>query len=146
MQVFERIKDEVRKHSKKMFAKKLGNKNHVYLRGIGTKELYKVIDEIVEEYNNGWIPVGERMPENATHKGALCPKYWVMTKYGPTVGWYNPDRESWFILAWFMTGRCIEQEIDFDKSCVPKVIEFPVDTENVIAWQPLPPNYQPKGE
>ena len=50
-----------------------------------------------------WIPVSERLPDNAQHKGVFCPKYQVMTKYGVTEGWYNPDYQSWYVLLWFMT-------------------------------------------
>lgn len=45
--------------------------------------------ELLEQ--TGWIPVSERLPENAKHKGAFCPKYYVMTEFGQTEGWYNPD-------------------------------------------------------
>ena len=51
-------------------------------------------DIIRNHMNNGWIPVEERLPENAKHKGALCPRYQLMTKYDVTEGWYNPDLES----------------------------------------------------
>ena len=35
---------------------------------------------------DGWIPVEERLPENAKHKGAFCPRYQVSTKFGVTEG------------------------------------------------------------
>ncbi len=98
------------------------------------------------EHNNGWIPCSERLPENEKHKGAFCPRYWLMTKYGQTVGWYNPDRESWFVLIWFMTGRLLKEEIDLERGDVPKLVRVPLNTGIVIAWQPLPEPYQPKGE
>ena len=49
---------------------------------------------VSETGNDGWIPVDRKLPPNANHKGALCPRYQVMTKYGVTEGWYNPDLES----------------------------------------------------
>ena len=91
-----------------------------------------------------WIPCSEELPENAKHKGAFCPKYQVMTRWGQTVGWYNPDRESWYVLLWFMTARFIETEIDIKRGGVPEVVKIPLEMGAVIAWQPLPEPW--KGE
>ena len=85
--------------------------------------------------DTGWIPVEERLPENAKHKGALCPKYYVMTKYGETVGWYNPDYESWFVLLWFVTERFDEIDIDLERGSIPKVARDPYKSGFVKAWK-----------
>ena len=45
-----------------------------------------------------------------------------MTKDGVTEGWHNPDRESWFILVWFMTERIREYEIDFVSGDIPRLV------------------------
>lgn len=95
-------------------------------------------DESREKNKTGWIPCSEMLPENAKHKGAFCPKYLVNTKYGVTEGWYNPDRESWYVLMWFMTEWHFECDVNFEKGDVPRVIRVPENTEMVIAWQPLP--------
>lgn len=83
-----------------------------------------------------WIPCSERLPENAKHKGAFCPKYQVMTKYGVTEGWYNPDYESWYILVWFLTAPFKEHNIDMERGDIPKRLRVPAGI--VIAWRPLP--------
>ena len=101
--------------------------------------------EIIRKHmNDGWIPVGEQLPENAKHKGAFCPKYQVETKYGVTEGWYNPDVKSWYCLFWFMTQRYLEHEIDFVKGDVPKVVRVPLESDIVIAWRLLPESYRPE--
>lgn len=92
----------------------------------------------------GWIPVEERLPENAKHKGTFCPKYQVDTKYGVTEGWYNPDVKSWYCLFWFMTKRYLQHEIDFKKGDAPEVVRVPLESDIVIAWRPLPEAYRPK--
>ncbi len=56
--------------------------------------IIRAFKKLAKCMNDGWIPVDERLPENAKHKGALCPRYQLMTKYGVTEGWYNPDLES----------------------------------------------------
>lgn len=82
-----------------------------------------------------WIPCSERLPENAKHRGAFCPKYQVKTKYGLTQGWYNPDTESWYCLFWFLVGRYDETDIDFEKGDKPKVVRILDGTGEVLAWK-----------
>lgn len=105
--------------------------------------------EIIRKHmNDGWIPVEQELPPNSKHKGALCPRYQVMTKYGVTEGWYNPDYESWYILCWFMGADYLETEIDFEKGTYPKVVrcENLVNDKHsiVLAWRTLPEPYRPE--
>ena len=93
-------------------------------------------DEALEQTR--WIPVTERLPDNAQHKGAFCPKYQVMTKYGVTEGWYNPDYENWYVLLWFMTKRFHETDIDLKRGDIPEVVKIPLKAGIVTAWMPLP--------
>ena len=94
-----------------------------------------------ESGDDDWLPVEKELPPNAKHKGALCPRYQLMTKYGITEGWYNPNMESWCVLCWFMTNRYLESEIDFERGTCPKVVrcENAVNDKHgiVIAWRPL---------
>ena len=92
-----------------------------------------------------WIPVSERLPENAKHKGSLCHRCLVKTKYGVTEGWYNPDTESWYCIFWFLIGRYDETDIDFEKGDKPKILKITADEAgDVLAWQPLPEPYEVK--
>ena len=98
--------------------------------------IYAMLQLIDEQPKVGeWIPCSEKLPENAKHKGAFCPKYQVKTKYGITEGWYNPDVESWYCLFWFFLGRYDETDIDFEKGDKPKVIRVPDGTGIVVAWK-----------
>lgn len=109
------------------------------------EQLYELFVEMIERKNMPsvtpqdprWIPVNERLPENAKHKGAFCPKYYVMTEYGVTEGWYNPDVKCWYALLWFMDGRFEEWNINIDKGDIPKLVK----NVPVIAWMPLPKPY-----
>lgn len=89
-----------------------------------------------------WISVDDRLPENSKKEGAFCPRYFVMTKYGESFGWYNPNYKSWFVLFWFFTDRLLEKEIDFERADVPKVVK--VQDGVVTHWMPMP--LPPKGE
>ena len=103
---------------------------------------------IRKHMNDGWMPVERELPPNAKHKGSFCPKVRVMTKFGETYGWYSPDRESWYVLAWFMTDRYLDSEIDFDRGDKPKIVRLPDEvndkTHILIAWRPLLEPYRPE--
>ena len=109
-------------------------------------EAYKECQDIIRKYmeNDGWISVDRELPPNANHKGALCPRYQVMTKYGVTEGWYNPDYESWFCLLWFMNKKFTKGYIDFERGDVPKVVQIEKGIDIVLAWRPLPEPYKPE--
>lgn len=102
------------------------------------KAVKMLLDCADEKINGGWIPVTERLPENAKHKGAFCPKYYVMTEYGVTEGWYNPNVKCWYVLLWFMDRQFEEWNINIDKGDIPKLVK----NVPVIAWMPLPKPYK----
>ena len=108
----------------------------------------KSVDIIRRHMDDGWIPVKKELPPNAKHEGAFCPKYQVMTKYGVTEGWYNPDLESWFVLVWFMTKRYLNSEIDFENGAHPKIVrcENEINEKHriVLAWRENPESYRPE--
>lgn len=73
-----------------------------------------------EEHNNGWIPCIERLPED----DSICI---VTVEY--------PNNETVVDYGWFdRIGICWYVGMQ----------EF--RTSNILAWQPLPAPYQPKGE
>ena len=76
------------------------------------KECMEIVQEVAEEYNGGWIPCSERLPED----DSIC----IVTVEYPNnetvvdYGWF--DRKS---VCWFVGTQ-----------------EF--RTSNILAWQPLP--------
>lgn len=74
---------------------------------------------------SGWISVKDRMPENAKHPGAFCPRYLVYTDYGITEGWYNPDRGCWYGFLTFMidSNELNVRNIDLERGDVPKRVK-----------------------
>ena len=104
--------------------------------------------EIIRKHmNDGWTLVERELPPNAKHKGAFCPKVRVMTKFGETCGWYNPDAKGWYVLIWFITERYLESEIDFDRGDNPKVVFLPDEVNSarniLTAWKQMEP-YRPE--
>ena len=86
----------------------------------GYIDWYENIDNWTEEYNNGWIPCSEKLPE--LRKDVL-----VTVKYTGFMGMHG---------YWIKTGH-MEAENDWWGDCAGG---------EVIAWQPLPEPYQQKGE
>lgn len=115
-----------------------------YINGDPVITKKKAKDIIHKHMNSGWIPVEKELPPNAKQKGAFCQKYQVMTKYGVTEGWYNPDYESWFCLFWFVSSKFAEEYIDFDHGDVPKRVRIEKGLDIVLAWRPLPEPYHPE--
>lgn len=134
MQELEKILEDINENTISLFSG---------VNMISAKKAEKILRK---HMNDGWIPVEQELPPNSKHKGALCPRYQVMTKYGVTEGWYNPDYESWYILCWFMGNDHLKHEIDFERGTFPKVVrcENSVNDKHgiVIAWRPLPEQYR----
>ena len=80
------------------------------------KECMLIAQEVAEEYNNGWIPCIERLPEDDSIciVTVECPNNETVVDYG----WF--DRKS---VCWFVGMQ-----------------EF--RTSNILAWQPLPEPYK----
>ncbi len=140
MQELEKIFKEIDTYSLEFVM--FGGKSDAYISSKWAKDIIR------KHMNDGWISVDRELPPNAKHKGALCPRYQVMTKYGVTEGWYNPDCESWYVLCWFMGADYLETEIDFEKGTYPKVVrcENLVNDKHsiVLAWRTLPEPYRPE--
>ena len=92
---------------------------------LATDKAIEIVKQEAEQYNNGWIPVEERMPEEAF--GCLV-----------TVMDCNPSTQTDFenILPYFV-GYDGDSWNDADGEEIPF---------EVIAWRKLPTPYQPKGE
>lgn len=89
----------------------------------------EIVNQVEQEYNNGWIPCSERLPQENEPVDAVCEVVNIMLKSGTvTSGWCNRYLERWYVL---------------DEHC-----DYPLhqNYEDVIAWQPLPQKYEPKGE
>lgn len=90
-------------------------------------EAIEIVKQAAAEYNNGWIPCSERLPER--NKPVLC---WVTSTTiasGETYIIGSCDNGFWFLQTYEIGHH-----------------HFPVKDYKVIAWQPLPKPYQPKGE
>ena len=96
----------------------------------------EIVKQTAAEYNNGWIPCSERLPEEGG--------YYLVTYHGWSNGDYLPKFDDTYVRRLHyqkserFTGwnhpRCCDDKAENDTN------------REVIAWQPLPQPYQPKGE
>ena len=86
-----------------------------FLKAI-TNEAIEIVKQEAEQYNNGWIPCSEKLPE--LRKDVL-----VTVKYTGFMGMHG---------YWIKTGH-MEAENDWWGDCAGG---------EVIAWQPLPQPFQ----
>jgi hypothetical protein len=73
--------------------------------------------------STNWILVKDKLPPNADHPGTFCRRYQVITKYGVTEGWYNPDKGCWYTLVWFYLGRKTFDDIDYERGDIPGITD-----------------------
>lgn len=98
-----------------------GETNELSIKVVSFEDAKKIVQEVAEEYNNGWIPCSERLPEEAF--GCLV-----------TVMDCEPSAQTDFenILPYFV-GYDGHRWNDADGEEIPF---------EVIAWQPLPEPYK----
>ena len=123
---FEKIIEKLAEESKKwldVYEKEhlKGNYNN-YADGMNDAfdEAIEIVKQEAEQYNNGWIPVSEKLPED--YETYLVTNVDSFGQRHTYKGWYGVEHK-----IWHMEGNS-ERKM------------------NVVAWQPLPKPYQPKGE
>ena len=79
------------------------------------KECFEIVREVAEEYNNGWIPCSERLPQPNQKVIVSYMDRYIGGSYGVCEGQYVYILNSWDISDYM-------SDDDFE----------------VIAWQPLP--------
>lgn len=88
-------------------------------------DVKKIVQEVAEEYNGGWIPCDNELPNTREWHDSVVAKEFLVT--------YYPDEvtKPWVGIRLFRKGTN-----DF----------LTKKRENVIAWQSLPAPYNTKGE
>lgn len=94
----------------------------------------EILRDLLKEQE--WIPISERLPENAEHPGAFCPKVRVLTVWGESYGWYNPDVKAWYFLEWYTD--CSRNHLDFERGDYPGICYTPWNTNLITHWKPIP--------
>lgn len=131
-EVFEKILEELDKQSFYMQTQGMNQEKFIC-----TKKATEIIKKVSEEYNSGWVPCSERLPEEELEKAmrergenAVFPVLATINKVHLISG------EKYKIVSRAFYGQYNDK--NFYNSCCDRL--------DVIAWQPLPEPYQPKGE
>ena len=100
-----------------------GETNELSIKVVDLNDAIEIVNHEAEQYNNGWIPVEEELPETDKYILLSFSNFSI-----PCVGRYEEDENG----GAFYVG-------DDDESCVSQDMF-------VNAWMNLPAPYQPKGE
>ena len=127
-EVFQKIIENLDKASDYYECQEQGRE---HVRMVDLTDAIEIVKQAVAEYNNGWIPCSERLPD--LHRVDM-----------ESEGEYYIISDS--VIVTDGERICIaEYEIDDGDRVGWSSCECE-ETEAVIAWQPLPPIYHPKGE
>ena len=96
----------------------------------------EIVKQTAAEYNNGWILCSERLPEEGG--------YYLVTYHGWSNGDYLPKFDDTYVRRLHYQKSERFTGWNHPRYCDDKA-ENDTNRE-VIAWQPLPEPYQPKGE
>ena len=96
----------------------------------------EIINQTAAEYNNGWIPCSERLPEEGG--------YYLVTYHGWSNGDYLPKFDDTYVRRLHYQKSERFTGWNHPRYCDDKA-ENDTNRE-VIAWQKLPRPYQTKGE
>ena len=105
-----------------------------YARGID--KAIEIVNQTAAEYNNGWIPCSERLPEEGG--------YYLVTYHGWSNGDYLPKFDDTYVRRLHYQKSERFTGWNHPRYCDDKA-ENDTNRE-VIAWQKLPRPYQTKGE
>lgn len=99
-------------------------------------EAIRIVQEVAKD--GGWIPCSERLPEEHETENAVYDSL--------TLAEIDVERHMVSDLV-LVTVRDYDHDTDFvcdDTTVDGKWVNFGCESYEVIAWQPLPPKYEPK--
>ena len=119
-----------------------GNRN-ARIKNRAYHKVKEIVQEVAEEYNGGWIACSERLPEecvpvNVTWINRKPEPYYAKIKDVPFSATAVYYKGKWY---WY-SSTCVDYISEYGKNDFD-LVDKDID---VIAWQPLPQPYQPKGE
>lgn len=118
----------------------------------------KIVNNVAEEFatdtnvrnNDGWISCSERLPECDNKYGWVSCIVSVIRSHYPTSSYDicdSPYDENIVMHAYYHVSQKIwHLDCDEQLNALMDIEDSPLNGDYVIAWQPLPEPYQPKGE
>lgn len=104
------------------------------MKSYGFKEAIEIVKQTAAEYNNGWIPCSERLPEEGG--------YYLVTYHGWSNGDYLPKFDDTYVRRLHYQKRERFTGWNHPRYCDDK--EENDTNREVIAWQRLPLPFKDK--
>lgn len=106
---------------------------------LGIEAAIKIVRQNAEDYDNRWIPCSDRLPDYKDTKDPFTKKHTYLTDYvNVTVKREKNGIDEYYVDAAFMIGKNPDE--------MRWLLSGNYMDHEVVAWQPLPDPYQPKGE
>lgn len=121
----------------------------MFLETFTVRQIEEIVNEFAEEYNNGWIPCSERLPECENKYGWVSCIVSVIRSHYPT-STYDicdaPYDENIVMCANYNVSQKIwHLDCDEQLNALIDIEDAPLNCDYVIAWQPLPQPYKEEG-
>lgn len=126
--IFKKIRERLQKLCERTYYNSVNGNRDEGIRNNAYHNAIDIINQVEAEYNNGWIPCSERVPEKFDSVLVSCE--------GSVVGGTHEGEKCEFVATGYM----------FSKDHWQIQGHNDVKYIKVIAWQPLTELYTPKGE
>lgn len=119
-EVFEKIKKKLEEQLKQYdmrierrnsdcYFDEASKKENLDGRASGIEKAIEIVDQVAEEYNNGWISCSERLPIGEEYRKKIDDSYFYKHMLTTTneedipicVGWYDQENEVWYDITGF---------------------------------------------
>lgn len=148
MQVFEKIIEKLENYNKankecrKTALSKHNDNSFKYFQNLifAIEQAIFFVEEVAEEYNNGWIPCSERLPDEKEREHTVYDAI--------TLAEVDVERQMESDLVNVTVKDCDSDKVFTSDDCTVngEWVNYNCYPFEIIAWQPLPEPYQQKGE
>lgn len=157
--IFEKIRERLQKVCEQTYYNSVNGNRDEGIRNNAYHNAINIINQVEAEYNNGWISVDDELPPVETEVLIVAKRKWRngTCRYITTTAMYEDGTVLENNSCW--RWEDIEGEWNEEEDCyiIPEgwwehkhyngdcELNHEVD-DKVLAWQPLPEPYTPKGE
>ena len=125
---FEKILERLEELIEESYYEATEGSHNAGIRNNAYHEVKKIVQEVAEEYNNGWIHCSERLPEESG--------YYLVTYHDWSDGNFLPKYDDTYVRR--LHYQISEHFVGWN---YPKNVDDRAENDchkEVIAWQPLP--------
>lgn len=132
---FEKILERLEVLIEKSYYEATEGSHNAGIRNSAYHKVNKIVQEVAEEYNGGWIPCSERLPEecipvNVTWINRKPEPYYAKIKDVPFSATAVYCKGKWY---WY-SSTCVDYLSEYGKNDFDLIDKY-ID---IVSWQPLP--------